>query len=426
VALHSLAAEAQGQLMNSTVHAFTSVTTNYIPKARVLAASIKQVDPSVYFHLLLSDDLPDGFNLDTEPFDNVIFADTLPVENFKQWVFSHRLVELCTAVKGLALETIFEEHGAQKAFYFDPDIVVFSRLDDLVKELDRYSILLTPHQSDPEKSIQGIIDNEMCSLRHGVFNMGFVGVANTPDGRAFSRWWRDRLIHFCRDDHSRALFTDQKWVNLAPCMFDGVRILRNPGFNVATWNLSNRRATGSIEKGIRINDEDLGFYHFSGFDSGAQERQLKEYGSHSPVLFALRQWYIDACEQAGQSKLGKIPAKYNFYEDGTRIEDAQRILYRERADLQRTFPDPFATSGYDRPDLAGGYRAWYQAHGTAGSNDGVITVRPDTSIRDFLSSAATYLERRAEKTATIGWLKKRALHTIAACMRGAARLASGN
>ncbi len=410
--------------MKAKVHAYTSVTSNYIPKARVLAESVKKVDPSVCFHLLLSDDPPEGFNLEQEPFDNLIFADQLPVENFSQWVFSHQLVELCTAVKGLALESLFADHGAEKAFYFDPDIAVFSRLDELIAELDQHSVLLTPHQSDPETSIQGIIDNEMCSLRHGVFNLGFVGVANDDNGRAFSRWWRDRLIHFCRDDHARALFTDQKWVNLAPCMFDRVKVLRSPAFNVATWNLSTRLATGTLKNGIQMNGEDLGFYHFSGFDSGAQERQLKEYGSHSPVLFELRDWYIRECERHGQDKLGKLPCKYNYYEDGSPISNGERVLYRERADLQRTFPDPFATSGYSRSDLAGGFAAWYSAHGDDSNNSvDILNVQPNVSIRDFLCSAAAYLDKRATEAVRTGALKRSALRTLASCMRGVARFA---
>jgi len=73
--------------MTSKVHAYTSITTNYLPKARVLAESIKGVDPSVMFHLVLSDELPDGFELEHEPFDTIIFADSLPIENFNSWVF---------------------------------------------------------------------------------------------------------------------------------------------------------------------------------------------------------------------------------------------------------------------------------------------------------------------------------------------------
>jgi len=410
--------------MSVGVHAFTSVTSNYIPKARVLAESVKKLDPSVSFHLLLSDELPPGFDLDNEPFDNVIFAESLPVDSFKGWVFSHRLVELCTAVKGLAVETLFENYQADKVFYFDPDIVVFSRLQELIDELDSCNLLLTPHQSDPETSIKAIMDNEMASLRHGVFNLGFVGVANKPEGRKFSRWWRDRLIHFCHDDHSRSLFTDQKWVNLAPCMFEGVRILRSPGFNVATWNITTRKATGSVESGVEINGEPLGFYHFSGFDSGDQEIQLNEYGHHSPVLFELREWYIDQCEHHGQSELGVIPAKYNFFDDGSKIEDRQRLLYREREDLKAAFPDPFVTENLSKPELAGGYKAWFAVQAEHMAEDDIIQVKPNTPIREFLKSSAEYLERSARNSNTLSHLKRLGLRGVIVVLRLAARLAS--
>jgi hypothetical protein len=410
--------------MSSSVHAFTSVTSNYIPKARVLAESVKRVDPSVCFHLLLSDEPPAGFDLAGEPFDELVLITDLPIENFRPWVFSHRLVELCTAVKGTALEWLFEAKGADKVFYFDPDIAVFDRLDELIGELDEHSVLLTPHQTDPEVSLKGIVDNEICSLRHGVFNLGFVGVANTGEGRRFARWWRDRLLHFCHDDHQRSLFTDQKWVNLAPCMFDEVKVLRSPAFNVSTWNLSTRKATGSLDDGIKINGENLGFYHFSGFDSGAQERQLQEYGDHSPVLFDLRKWYISECERHGQDSLGAVPSVYNFFESGGAIIDSQRILYRNRIDIQQTFPDPYATTGFATPTLAGGYQAWYEANKESNTADEVISVAPNTTIKNFLLGAGSYLDNRGRGAEHIGWLKKMGLTLLASCLRGASRLAS--
>jgi hypothetical protein len=420
MALHRMAPTQQGREMSRNIHVFTSVTTNYIPKARVLATTVKKVYPSLVFHLVLSDEPPEGFALLNEPFDNLLMVDDFPIDNLKQWIFSHRLVELCTAVKGCAMETIFEKHGAEKVFYFDPDIAVFGRMQELSRELDSSSILLTPHQTRPEKNLQGIIDNEMCSLRHGVFNLGFIGVANTAAGREFSQWWRDRLLHFCRDDYKRSLFTDQKWVDLVPGMFDGVKILRSPGFNVATWNLSSRTATGSVQQGIQINGEDLGFYHFSGLDSGAQERQLKEYGSHSPVLFDLREWYIDACEKQGQKQLGAVPCKYNYFDNGKSITDDQRRLYSSRKDLRDNFPDPFSTSKLSRPELTGGYQAWYEANIGHENIPNAIEVREDASMKEFLLSAALHMEENSESTTTL--TRQAGLRFLAILLRRAARM----
>lgn len=403
--------------MTADTHIYTSITSNYLPKARALAASAKRLAPDVMFHLVLSDDLPSDFDLSQEDFDTIIFADSLSIKDFKQWSFSHAVVELCTAVKGLALEFIFEEYKAERVFYFDPDMVLFSQLDSLESLLSTHSILLTPHQTEPEIDSVAVVDNEMCSLRHGVFNLGFVGVRNDEQGRAFSAWWAKRLLEFCYDDIPRGLFTDQKWVNLAPCFFDNIKILRSPVFNVATWNLTSRRATGSLEDGIFINDLPLGFYHFSGMDSGGQENMLKKYGKDSPILLELRKWYIVECERFGQAALGKLLSKYDVFEDGTKITKAQRKLYRERSDLRRLFPDPFAVK------KQGGYLAWCELNAPAGFEGYRALQIPDSAgFADVVMDMANYFSQMARSGKVASRAKKAVLRLISGSMRFMVRL----
>ena len=168
------------------MHCFTSITSNYIPKARVLAESIKRSHPEARFHLILSDRRPDGGPISPELFDSVVTVDELPIPDLQGWIFQHTVVELCTAVKGVFMREIVRRHGAEKVFYFDPDIVVLSPVDRLLHELDTHSILLTPHQTVPETSLEAVRDNEICSLKHGVYNLGFLGVRPTPKGRGSS------------------------------------------------------------------------------------------------------------------------------------------------------------------------------------------------------------------------------------------------
>ena len=83
---------------------------------------------------------------------------------------------------------------------------------------------------------------------------------------------------------------------------------------------------------------------------------LERYARESPVLFALRDWYISRCEELGQSVLGKIPCAYGSFSNGQRVTDAHRLLYRRREDLLAAFPDP-----YDATDAETSYFHWYQA-----------------------------------------------------------------
>lgn len=339
------------------MHLFTSISANYLPKARVLAQSAKKNLARHQFHVILCDDLPDWFDIEHEPFDSVITIDELPIPHPIPWIFGHTVVELCTAVKGLAFLEIAKRYAADEIFYFDPDIVIFSNLESLIDKLDCYSILLTPHLTEPEQSLDGIIDHEIGTLKHGIFNLGFLGVRTDDEGMRLLRWWSDRLLKFCYDDIPDGLFTDQRWIDLAPSLFENIYILRDPNYNVATWNLSNRYASGSLKYGIMINGLPLGFYHFSGFDSGAQEVMLKKYAGTNPTVWELREWYIAECARKGQQELGDLPCRFAYYDNGQMITKEQRIVYRSRIDLQQYFPQPFQTSVQKES-----YYHWYQAN----------------------------------------------------------------
>ena len=308
----------------------------------------KKIRPDLRVHLVLSDRLPEWYGKTPEPFDSVILLEDLPIPDHRQWIFKHSLVELCTAVKGYGFQEIFRRYKCDKVLFFDPDAVIFGGIDELEKRLDENSILLTPHQLVPENSHEAIVDNEICSLKHGIYNLGFLGIRGSETGRRFLDWWVARLHDYCYDDICGGLFTDQRWIDLAIAFFDDFFILREPNFNVATWNLTHRIAMGSIEDGIYVNGKPLAFFHFSGFDSGAQEVMLRKYGKESPVLFQLREWYLKQLEENGQSTIGDTPWAYACFENGEPIQKRHRLIYRARQDLQKAFPDPLAVpSGKD-------------------------------------------------------------------------------
>ena len=387
------------------MHVFTSVTANYLPKAAALAHSVKRVHPEAVFHLVLSDAMPACDPIVTRAFDTVITAEQLPIPNLPRFLFRHRIVELCTAVKGAAFQYIADVHKAERIYYFDPDIIVAGRLDGLQRALDRDSVLLTPHSIAPEPSsdVQAMIDNERTALKHGSYNLGFLAVKTDAAGRRLIDWWADRLQRWCYDDVPDGLFTDQRWMDLAPSMFDGVRIVRDPQYNVSTWNLSHRRATGESPYAIMIDGRPLAFYHFSGFDSGAQLTMLKRYGSHSPVLFEFRDWYVAECRRYGQETLGETPCVHTRYKSGLPIEDDHRRVYRSREDLVAYFADPFDDS---TPETS--YLHWYRTHveSRAAPPSAVATTPAPTSppsLRRLVKRHAPEPALRAYRAARSAW-----------------------
>lgn len=338
----------------TTLHVFTSAALNYIPKVRILAQSLREHHPEARFHLALAD-LADDADFAAESFDSVLRIEDLGIPNWLGWAFCHRLVELATAIKPFALRALLERDLDSKVLFIDPDIVVFSRLDDLLRELDSASLVLTPHLTSPEATLRGTIDNEIAgALQHGIFNLGFAGVRADGTGKAFAQWWGDRCYRFCRDDIRNGLFTDQRWVDLAPALFPGVVVHRGARHNVATWNISTRQVTYDPQDGYRVNGDRLGFYHFTGFDSGAHSLMAGVYGERNPAIRRLIDFYSRSVAEAGRDPLSKRAWAFSAFTDGTPIPAAARLVYRERVDLQEAFPNPFD---------AGGFLQWWRVQG---------------------------------------------------------------
>lgn len=327
--------------MTNTLHIFTCAAVNYLPKVRILCSSIRQYHPDAVIHLALADEQPEWLDVSTELFDSVLPLDKLGIPNAHAWSFGHNIVELSTAIKPFALKYLLDLPDCRAVLYFDPDMVLFSRVDDILVKLNTHNLALTPHLTQPELSLAGILDHEISCLRHGIFNLGFIAVANTDEGRRFAGWWADRLYLFCRAEVENGLFTDQKWLDFAPAFFDGVAVLKSSRHNVATWNLATRKVTGNFNDGFMVDGEPLGFYHFTGFDSGAHRIMAEMYASASPAVQDLIAWYEGQIMIAESDPISRWPWAYGRFSDGTQIEPCHRWLFREHGDLRTAFPDPY-------------------------------------------------------------------------------------
>lgn len=323
------------------LHIFTSAACNYIPKVRMLFQSLRQHHPDAVLHLALADELTSELDLANEPFDEVTSIAQLDIPEWKGWAFCHSIVELATAIKPFFLARLLERDDCGQVIYLDPDMVVFSPLDDIVASLQEANLVLTPHQIEPEETLAAIIDNEICSLKHGIYNLGFIGVANTDEGKRFAAWWSSRLYHFCRSELHNGLFTDQRWIDLVPAMFDDVGIVRSSRHNVATWNLTTREMTRNEAGEFFVDGEPLGFYHFTGFDNGSHRIMAARNAPGNEAVQALVNWYESSTRNLSQDPLSKIPWAYGKYTNGQPIERVHRFIYRERADLQQAFDNPF-------------------------------------------------------------------------------------
>jgi len=334
--------------LSTQVHVFTSAAINYLPKVRMLFNSLRKHHPDWILHLALADILPSNLDIGKEPIDHITTIESLNIYQWRGWAFCHTITELATAIKPWMLERLLEQSGdGGKVIYLDPDIVVFSPLTDIIAALDESSIVLTPHQTQPESTLAAVIDNEICSLKHGIYNLGFLAVSNTPIGRAFARWWAERTYYFCRDEIPNGLFTDQRWIDLVPAFFPEVAIMRTTRHNVATWNITTRNMSFDQDGNYLVDNQPLGFYHFTGFDSGAHLIMAAKNGSGNNAINRLVSWYTDQIKPLANDPLTNKSWAFSTFESGDLITKYQRIVYRSRRDLQLTFPNPFDIDGFE-------------------------------------------------------------------------------
>jgi hypothetical protein len=354
------------------MHCFTSITNNYLPKARVLARTLKLHNPDWKLHVILSEPLHPSVRPEAEPFDSIVEIHDLGIENVDAWIFKHRITEICTAVKGLASKWLMQKMETDRIIYFDPDIAVFSDLSDLSQKLDKHPVLLAPHQSKPEHVKNSIISNEIGSLRWGVFNLGFFAIRNEGQGAEYLDWWAERLKEFCYDDIPYGLFTDQRWCDLAPIFFDKLYILREPQYDVATWNLSQRTMTMSPDGAVLVDGKPLGFYHFSGYDSEAGFKMVRHlFEDQRHCIYDIWEWYLAKIKEYGQEDLGQSEWTYSRFTNGERVKDEMRKAYRETPHLERTFSQPLKVEK-GQPSF---YQWWSDTHPAAGKTESSAHAR---------------------------------------------------
>ena len=309
--------------------------------------SLQAAHPEWDRHVLLVDRCDDPAQVGGDLF-TAITVETLPLPKMNEFLFRYGIMELNTAAKPYMFAYL-RRHGYDRVIYIDPDILVLDRLVDVEHLLEQgAAAVVTPHLTAPLDD--GRLPGELEIMRAGAYNLGFLALNSLPASDAFIKWWEEKLEYGAVSDPAKGLFTDQKWVDLAPGMFGGFAILRDPGYNVAYWNLPHRPVTH--ENNVWLADgKILRFFHFSGFDP----LNPKPFSKHQDrlTLDTIGQARELALEYArrvlshGFAEFRKQPYAFGSFSDGTPIPSAIRALYREDADVRfQAGENPFEAADF--------------------------------------------------------------------------------
>lgn len=320
--------------MTLLIEACTIIASNYIAQARVLGSSLDATNPGSRLRVLVVDD-PDRSSGSlpgkSPPNIEFVYPEDLDLdrETFLEMAASYGPLELCTAAKPWLLRFLLD-NGVTSALYLDPDIKVFGPLGDLADRAAEHELVLTPHVLEifPDDDKR---PSENDILAAGIYNLGFIGVGTKS--YEFIEWWSARLLRDCIVDPVNSNFVDQRWIDMAPVLFD-TYICTDPAVNVAYWNL-HERALELAAGGFCVDGRPLKFFHFSGYDPDSPHLLTKHHTHQSRILMSEHQVAEAICDQYARdlkdcgSDLAKLQ-NYGFERtpSGIKIDHAMRRIYR--------------------------------------------------------------------------------------------------
>ena len=275
----------------------TSCDLNYLAQAHVLAKSVKEMYPESHFTLGLNESNQEIKSLiyaETKVFDQILIGTELH-RKFDELSYKYGIVELCCSVKPELLLKCFET-DSEIVVYLDPDTFLTSALDEVEKLLGENHVqaVFTPHLKK-----LGNLEMEVSAMKHGILNLGFLALKNDLETINFLKWWNERLETLCIRDNSRGIFTDQTWAALGSGVLES-RILRDPGYNFATWNLADHQLS-VINGKFLIDGHQLVFAHFSSYLSGGIENFIEKYKVEATeVYYQLLSTYSTKVKQSAE------------------------------------------------------------------------------------------------------------------------------
>ncbi|MFZ4672014.1 MAG: hypothetical protein ACOYLT_08380 [Flavobacterium sp.] len=295
---------------------FTLCSNNYLAHAKTLGDSIREMCPETDFIIGLVDDFDPAIDYTFFSPYEIIKYDQIGFDCFEDMLSKYNIIEFNTAVKPYYFGYLFQKYGAEtKIYYVDPDIVFYKNMDVLNGILDKHAVVLTPMLTKPNDEVT---TDELVAMRHGMYNLGFIGARYCEETLQFMKWWQQRLRHHCVIDKPRGLFVDQKWIDIAPLFFEGIYIFKHLGYNMAWWNFAERRLK-TLNNDYFVNDtsQELVFFHFSGYKIGSLyytgRVEKKEYLLETlPELQILFADYSERLKKNNVEKLSVVKPLLNF------------------------------------------------------------------------------------------------------------------
>lgn len=255
-----LVSNREGRAIMSKYHFTTVVSSKYLYKALVMYQSLKEhCHEFQLFIMCVEEDIYIMLKDMELPNVKLLRIGDIYSEELEKAKNNRSFLEYCWTLKPVTLYHVLSNYSDGNYFaHVDADLCFFGNPAKIFREAPQASLYLVDHNNS--RRFYHTYETS------GRFNTGFVGCANNNTARKAVKWWRDKSLELCPaiPDKEKRLYGDQRYVERWLVIFEGVHILESKGVNVAVWNIDNYKVK-IINKKVYVNNDQLIFYHFSGF-----------------------------------------------------------------------------------------------------------------------------------------------------------------
>ncbi len=333
----------------------TIATLDSLPRARVLARSLRRHEPDwTHEVVLVAGEETVAATAESDRSLDVRAAGSeldLDVEALLALHDEHELIALLAP----ALLAHSAKRASEPVLHLPSTVWVLADLRPIESALSSHSVLLAPRVS-AELPADGLEPSRSQLDRAGRMDETIIGVDGSPESRRFLQWWGEHTQQGLGSLDARQSGErpeDRPWLarllELAPARF-AAAVLDDPGCNLSLWNLHRRTLQTSADRMSVDGRWPLRFLHLPGFEPDHPSRLAANASrarvSRSPALHELCERYARELLDAGWSdidhhrEVGRRLADDLVYDESLRAAYATALALGEPIedlfDAQRT------------------------------------------------------------------------------------------
>ena len=160
-----------------------------------------------------------------------------------------------TCTPSIILYVLNNFENIDQITYLDADLFFYSDPNKVFLEIGDSSIAIIEHR---------YFKRYKKMIKYGIYNVGWMTFRNNKNAYQALSWWRNSCNEWCYKKLENGKYADQKYLDNWEKKFTDVKIIKNKGANLATWNIENYKIVKNYES-IMIDDDSLVFFHFHGF-----------------------------------------------------------------------------------------------------------------------------------------------------------------